>query len=158
MLHVSEFPSVVTDSTCILLDPMEITCLLVGTGSLSSGSSIVCTSHPETSMNLNTRATYPPSFRCGVSLLRGDITSFNCEPGKRLYQRWPWRSQINWGSNSPLLFHIASYLLSARIAPWSRSDDYFCAESCSIHRKFCPSSLNGNWDSLTTQCQQLGLD
>jgi divalent metal cation (Fe/Co/Zn/Cd) transporter len=30
---VTLFPSVVTDSTCILLDPMEITCLLVGTGS-----------------------------------------------------------------------------------------------------------------------------
>ena len=47
---------------------MEITCLLVGTGSLSSGSSIVCISHPETSMNLNTLATCPPYVCCGVSL------------------------------------------------------------------------------------------
>src|SRR5258707_3087157 len=28
---------------------------------------------------------------------------------------------INWGCNSPLLYHIASYLLSARIAPWRPS-------------------------------------
>ena len=54
---------------------MEINCLLVGTGSLSSGSSIVCISHSETSMNLNTRATYPPYFCCGVFSPESDITS-----------------------------------------------------------------------------------
>ncbi len=29
---------------------------------------------------------------------------------------------INWGCNSPLLYHIASYLLSARIAPWNAEE------------------------------------
>src|SRR5260370_40667749 len=82
---------------------MEITWLLVGTGSLSSGSSIVCNSHPETSMNLNSRATYPPYFCCGVSLLRvtSRVSTAN-RGGKEVCQRWPRRSQK---PKTPKSFH-----------------------------------------------------
>src|SRR5215469_787374 len=47
----------VTDSTRMLLRPMEITCLISGIGSLSCGSFIVCNSHPKMSTNLKIRAT-----------------------------------------------------------------------------------------------------
>jgi hypothetical protein len=70
---------------------MEITCLLVRTGSLSSGSSIVCISHSETSMNLNTRATYPPYFCCGVFSPESCITS---SPGHSFPSASPRRNEL----------------------------------------------------------------
>src|SRR5215469_14599799 len=54
-VHFEAARLMVTDSTSILLRPMEITCLILGIGNLSSGSFIVCNSHPKMSINLPTR-------------------------------------------------------------------------------------------------------
>jgi hypothetical protein len=51
----------VTDSTRILLAPMQITCVGAGIGSLSSGSLIQWISAPFVSTNVKTRATYDSS-------------------------------------------------------------------------------------------------
>ena len=47
----------ITDTTNISIGPMETSCPYAGIGSWSSGSSIVCKTHPVRSTNLKTRAT-----------------------------------------------------------------------------------------------------
>src|SRR3974390_2379296 len=74
----------VTDSTHIRSLPMETTCLNWGIGSLSSGSFIVCSSHPKLSTNRKTRATPEndhqsfkggPRFTCNRIEARNSIPS-----------------------------------------------------------------------------------
>ena len=52
----------VTDSTNILLVPIETICIGLGIGSLSSGSLMEWISTPFPSMNAKTRATYTPRY------------------------------------------------------------------------------------------------
>jgi hypothetical protein len=47
----------ITDTTHIVAGPMETSCPYAGIGSWSSGSSMVCKTHPVRSTNLKTRAT-----------------------------------------------------------------------------------------------------
>jgi len=47
----------ITDTTHILIGPMETSCPYAGIGSCSSGSSMVCKTHPVRSTKLKTRAT-----------------------------------------------------------------------------------------------------
>ena len=72
-----------TDSTRILLNPMEITCVILGTGSLSSGSFIVCNSDPRMSTNLNTRATWPLE-NCGWGFNGPPADRVHSEPGSTM--------------------------------------------------------------------------
>src|SRR6516225_7200917 len=58
----------ITDTTHIVVGPMETSCPYAGIGSWSSGSSMVCKTHPVRSTNLKTRATLT-SF-CSYSIHR----------------------------------------------------------------------------------------